>query len=274
MMVSIIIVNYNTSGLLGECLASVIAFTKNVECEIIVVDNASGDDSVAMVKKRFPQVRLVVNSENVGFSRANNAGAHGANGSFLLFLNSDTLFHEDTVGILSDALAAQPRIGAIGPRLVFGDGLVQPSFGRYPTIATEFSAKLKHHLFTRWRRAFSPLMDRRNRRSRSVEWITGACLMVRREVFDSVGGFDETMFMYFEDVDLCKRIHDAGWDIIFHPATTLTHLLGRSMKSVRSDIMNDIYRRSQLLYYKKHNSRMQLLLLQWYLRITGRLPRG
>jgi GT2 family glycosyltransferase len=210
-------------------------------------------------------------AENLGFSAANNAAAETASGEFLLFLNTDTLLTGDALVPMMEYLDTHSGAGVIGPRLVFGDGQFQFSGGRLPSIGVEIQQKTMHALTRRWRKAFTPLFRPLFRGIRETGWVTGACLMVRREAFRHVGGFDEEMFMYFEDKDLCRRIAEAGWKIVYFPAVSVVHLLAGSSRKVGKSRIDGIYRASQRRYYLKHHGKFQNLLLHTYQRLSGKV---
>lgn len=270
MDVSVILVNYNSSKLLEQCLASIFNHTRDLSVEVIVVDNASQDDSVSMVRSNFQGVRLIEVRENVGFSRSNNIGAQAAQGRYILFLNTDTLFKENSVKILANFLNDHTDIGAVGPSLCFENGRYQISCGNLPNVFVEFVDKIRYSIARNLSATVSPILKRMNNKTRTVGWLTGACLMVRREAFEQVGGFDENMFMYFEDKDLCKRIAEAGWRVVYYPVTSVVHALAGSSRSIDQQDVKRIYRKSQVYYYHKHLGRAQTNALHWYLKLTGK----
>lgn len=271
MVISIVIVNYNSAGLLHQCLRSICDHTDLGAAEIIVVDNASYDESREIVRRDFPHVRLVESAKNVGFGCGNNVGAAVAKGEFLLFVNTDTFLIEDSCAPLAEYLTKHPEVGAVGPKLVYSDRGFQLSAGRLPSIATEAGDKVAYFLVRRLQSLFAPLIERRFTHVRPVGWLTGACLMVRRALFRELRGFDEGMFMYFEDKDLCKRIWDQGYTVVFFPHTSVVHLLAGSSRSVDAGRVNAIYRRSQTHYYQKHFGTLQNVMLRLYLTLAKKM---
>jgi GT2 family glycosyltransferase len=269
-LVSIILVGHNGAALLRQCLTSLQAHCQGVRTEVIVVDKASTDASVAMTRASFPSVRVIESAANLGFGKANNLGVRHASGDRLLFLNTDTVFHENAVQALASFLDARPEVGAVGPKLRFEDGSYQLSAGWLPNVASELADKLFYGLDRALHRWMAPLNEALFAGTRTVGWVSGACLMVRRDAFESVGGFDESYFMYFEDRDLCKRLADRGWKVAYHPATSVVHLLAGSSRTVASDVVEGHYRRSHRLYYRKHLGRLQNAVVESYLRATGR----
>jgi GT2 family glycosyltransferase len=227
---SVIIVNYRTETVLAECLASLHCSGGAESCEVIVVDNSATLAQVGFWE-RFPWVRFVENRRNLGFARASNQGLHLARGRHLLLLNPDTVVRTGSVGTLIQYLDAHPDVGAVGPRLLNQDGTLQYSCRRFPRWHTIF--------FGRY--AFLTRLLPRNTVSRSylyldwdhesvaeVDWLTGACLMVRREVLGNVGPLDEGYFLFVEDMDWCRRIRDAAWKIAYVPDAIVTHHIGAS----------------------------------------------
>lgn len=271
MIVSVILVNYNCADLLRKCLGSLYMHTREISFEVIVVDNASNDDSVPMIRAEFQNVSLIESPKNLGFSRANNLAAQSAESDYLLFLNTDTRLIDNLVKALGDYLDHHPRVAAVGPRLIFEDGRFQPSAGQLPNLVVELVDKIKHGLFRGGRNIVTPVFNWFNGKIRKVGWVTGACMMVRREPFQDAGGFDEDMFMYFEDKDLCRRLITQGWEVVYFPHTSVIHLLAGSSYPMDQQKINSIYRSSQLHYYQKHLSKLQTQLLLWYLKLAGKL---
>jgi GT2 family glycosyltransferase len=254
---SICIVNWNTRNLLKDCLNSIYADPQAASWDLVVVDNASTDDSVQMIRSAFPQIQLVVSDENLGFVGGNNLAIEHARGDYLLLLNSDTRVEPGALGSLVDFLASNPEAGAAGPRLVGADGALQLSCGRSPNLASEFVNKLLLHKllpffkFGRWDHA----------EIREVGWITGACLLVRREVVEQLGPLDPQIFMFYEDLEFCMRIRRAGWKIFYHPFSQILHLGGQSTrKNLRNMLV--ISQRSLFYLFQKHFGRGHLHLLR------------
>ena len=267
---SIILVNYNGGKILKRCLDSIEQFINYLETEVIVIDNSSTDNSVVMVKENFPLVKVICSEINLGFGKANNSAVRYSKGSHLLFLNTDTILIESTPKILSNYLAQHQDIGAISARITFEDGSYQLSGGRLPNLAIEFLDKIRYGVDQKWHHIFSKLYDRKYSNIQEIGWLTGACLMMRRDVFEQLGGFDESFFMYFEDKDICKRVNEAGWKVVYYPQTSLIHLLGGSSQDVKKSV-NTYYRDSQLYYYQKHLGTFQTAILKLYLRLSGKV---
>ncbi|MBE9191767.1 glycosyltransferase family 2 protein [Gloeocapsopsis crepidinum LEGE 06123] len=250
--VSIIIVNYNAGEVLVNCLKSIQRYIQSIRYEIIIVDNCSTDGSVALVKQNFPQL-TIHKQENTGFGAGSNAGANLAQGEFLLFLNPDTLIKDDILFPLVELLEKEPKFGVVGPKILNFDGTLQSSNHSVLSIWQEFLIKSKNNL------------DEENISTQSeVSFVTGAAFFIRKKIFKLVGGFDERFFMYFEDVDLCLRVKEQGWKIIYAPQVSLVHIRGYSSRNI-SDLMTVEYRRSQIYYYQKHRPLWEQILLRIYL---------
>lgn len=266
MKTSIIIVTYNGLTFTRQCLSSLFLHHSSDEIEVIVVDNNSSDQSTDILSKEYPSVRFVLLPENKGFGPANNIGANAATGEILFFVNNDTVFTSNIIEPLVAQITRNAGSGIIGPKLLNEDGSFQISFGKFPTIAAERESKaaIRDHAYDN---------DRLNLSGLSVQqdWVTGAALMIKREVFRLTGGFDEQYFMYFEDVDLCKRVSDAGYTIHFVPSVSMIHLGGKSYGN-RNDNISYEYRRSQLRYYDKHNSLLQRMTVRIFL-LTKFIPK-
>lgn len=231
--ISVIIVSYNTREMTLECLETLGArLPTGVATETFVVDNGSADGTVAAVRARFPTVTVVENPANTGFGAANNLAMARARGEYLLLLNSDAFPREDAIARLVECLRRHPAAGVVGPRLLNQDGTLQRSCYPFPSPATAWRENLGWG--RRWpgrRGQGAPTPDDArwaHDTERSVAWVIGACLLVRRQVCAQVGGFDERFFMYQEEADWQKRIRAAGWQVVFTPAAEVVHLAGAS----------------------------------------------
>ncbi len=230
-LISVIIVSYNTRELLMQCLDA-LANATEVPHEVIVVDNGSSDGSPDAVEQRFPDA-VVVRQRNVGFGRGNNAGLQLAGGKFILLLNSDVLVRAHCVDRLADHLLLHPEVGAVGPRLIRPSGELDLACRRgFPTPRASFFRVLGlSRLFSRSRffNAYNlGYLDEHH--EHEIDSGTGACLLVRRSTIDQVGFFDPDFFMYGEDLDLCFRIKDGGWKVIYLPSAEAVHLKGQSTR--------------------------------------------
>lgn len=228
-----IIVSYNTRELLDACLASIYRHTTGLSFEVIVVDNASGDGSPAMVRKKHPGAVLVESGENLGFGRANNLGFSRSRAPFVILLNSDALLLEDTGAALARFLEAHPRAGIAGPDVVLMDGTRQPKTrGMLPTARVMLNQNLLLcRLFPRSRFFAGLYVEADWGREARVGWVSGVCLAIRREAYEQSGGFDPAIFMYAEDVDLCRRCAALGWETWRINAHAVRHLGGGSTRT-------------------------------------------
>lgn len=267
---SIVLVNYNGSDFLCDCLNSIIRTLDSYTYEIIIVDNFSTDNSVEIIKDNFPLIKLICNQANLGFSKANNLAVKYLGGDHILFLNTDTILIENTPMILSDYLKRHKDIAAVSPHITFEDRTYQLSCGSLPNLAVEFLDKIRYSLHNNWNHIFLSFYNRQYLTIKEVGWVTGACLMMRRDVFDQIGGFDENFFMYFEDKDICKRVKELGYKVVYYPKTTIIHLLGGSSHGIKKNV-NKYYRDSQLYYYQKHLGKFQTNILKLYLRLSGKV---
>ena len=231
MNVSFIVVNYNTCELLRRCLASIQRYTADLMYEIIVVDNASTDGSQAMIRGRYPKVRLLEQSRNQGFAYANNRGVEIAQGQAIFLLNSDTELVHNAPKILYDYLFGAESMGACGGLLVYQGGSPQWSYGYYPSLGRLAWITFSGLLHIKWGRKPGAVIPEDLHTPRPVEYIVGADLMVKREVLDKVGLLDEHFFAYCEETDLCRRIRMAGYEVWFNPDARIVHRVEGSFKS-------------------------------------------
>ncbi len=290
---SIIIVSWNVRDLLRACLRSVVSGQESgvrnqtpegltpVPCplslEIIVVDNASSDGSAAMVADEFPGIKLIVNSENLGFTRGNNQGLAVVHGRYILFLNPDTVILGEALTTMVAYMDEHPQAGALGPRLFYADGTPQSSRRRFPTLATALfeSTPLAWHWpasLNRWARRYrmedEPAVEVRETpktidEGEEVDWLVGAALLVRREALEQIGGFDEGYFMYSEELDWCRRARDAGWRVIYLPAAEVMHYEGKSSEQVAAS-RHIRFQTSKIRYFRKFHG----LLTAEFLRLA------
>ena len=258
---SIIIVNHNTKELTKNCVNSVLKNRVGGSVEILIVDNASRDGSARMLRKYFKnKITLIENKENKGFGAANNQGAAAANGKYLFFLNSDTIIKNNMFTELERSFSRDKNIGVVAPKLLLEDGDEQPrAFGDFPNPTNVIFEK------------FKPPAGYRNNPF-EVDWASGAALAVKKSIFERLGGFDEKFFMYFEDVDLCKRIKESGYKILVNPRASLTHLCGKSLSGFSK--RKAYYYESQDYFYKKHYGAPQMYLMKiirWPYKVLARV---
>jgi GT2 family glycosyltransferase len=246
MDLSVVIVNYNTCGLLRDCLKSVYEHTTGIQYEVIVVDNNSTDRSAETVEREFPYVKLIRNSENLGFSKGNNQGFAASSGRYVLTLNSDTLVLDNALELTVRFMEQHPEAAAVGCRTVGGDGKLQLTYERFPTILCELFRT------TPLSRLFPPHVGEDCGGYLEVDWVQGSFLMLRGAALDKVGGFDEIFSpAYSEETDLCYRLKQAGWKICYVSDATIVHLGGQTTKSMKAWHFLQLHR-SKFLFFKKH----------------------
>ena len=256
-LVSILIVNYRTYAELASCLESLQRFQTG-DLEVIVVDHASDPTATAPLLQRFPSIRLIDVSRNPGFAAGVNRAARDARGKYLLLLNPDCIVDEDVAHTLAAWLDEHPRVGIVGPLVREPDASVQASARRFPGMTTGFAGR------TSWLSRVWPKnrWTRRNLLTREglhdpveVDWVSGACMMVRKNAFESAGGMDEQFFLYWEDADLCFRLKCAGWSTVYNPVVGITHLTGSSSSLARKQALI-AFHRSAYRYFRKHGGRV------------------
>jgi GT2 family glycosyltransferase len=250
---SVVIVTHNSSRDLPACLDSLREHTTGIEYEVIVADNASTDGTVDLVEQRYPWVRLIRRRENSGLSAAINDGARAAAGEFIAVLNPDVRLEGDVLAPLAAYLREYPDVGVVAPKLLNEDGSLQLSCRAFPGYSTvvfnRYSIVTK--LFPRNPLSSRYLMsDSGHATTRGVDWVSGAALMLPRRVFDEVGGWDAGFFMFNEDVDLCRRVTNAGYGVVYKPDVSLFHKIGVSTST--SPRLVIARHRSIWRYYRKH----------------------
>lgn len=263
MDLSIIIVNYNVKEFIQNLLESIKSASKKISTEVIIVDNASDDGSIELIRQKYPWVKLIVNSRNLGFSKANNLGLKESTGKYLLLLNPDTLVKEDTFEKMIDFFEATPDAGMAGCKLLNTDGTLQlacrrgfpgpwASFTKVTGLSTLFP---KSPLFARYNLTY---LD--ENKTYAVDAISGAFMMFKREVYEKTGGLDETFFMYGEDLDLCYRVNKAGYKVYYVHSTEIIHYKGESTK--RSNLNEvKVFYEAMHIFVKKYYSGSWFLLL-------------
>lgn len=258
---SIIIVNWNTRELTARCLSAVDATVKKISYETIVVDNNSSDGSQDMVREQFPNVKLIANTENGGFAKANNQGIQISQGRYVLLLNSDAFVLENTLDTMVTFMDAHPEAGMAGCKLLYENGSLQVSCATFPTLATEFYIAVGlDKLFPKSKIFGKYLMtDWDYGTMREVDVIMGAFMMVRKSGIDQVGMMDESFFMYSEEVDWCYRFKAAGWKILFTPEVECIHIWGGSSRAVKVETLIRLYR-ARVQFFRKHYGRLTAFL--------------
>jgi len=264
--VSAVIVSFNTCPELLRCLGSLRGV--RLPIEIVVVDNGSADDSVERVRREHQEVRVLENRENLGFAAANNRGIAQATSPAVLILNSDAEVRPGAVEAMVEILDARPEVGVVGPRTLNPDGTAQLSFGPSLTPIAEWLQRRRVRAVARRRPRALRRLDHECQHELQPSWVSGSCMLARREALSAVGGFDEGFFLYEEDVDLCLRIRQAGWRVLYTPRAEVIHHLGRSAAREPWRVRLE-YHKSHLRYYAKHNGARQLALLRVVLAVRS-----
>lgn len=248
-MISILMVNFNSGDLVIASLREVFARQGEVEFEVIVADNGSTDGSRERIEKEFPRALVLALGRNLGFGAANNRAAAIARGEGLLLLNSDAWPLPGSIALLAAALDKNPKLGLACPLLYYPDGRPQFHGAPWTGVVGETLQKLRNP-FERW-----PITH-----TFGLGWFTAACVLVRRQAFEQIGGFDEKFFLYFEDVDLCHRLRKAGWQMKTVPRAKALHIKGGSQHEI-AEFTELEYRRGQLRYYLKHRPAWEIRFL-------------
>jgi GT2 family glycosyltransferase len=259
--VSVVVVNFNTAHLLGRMFAALEAGRGDLKLQVIVIDNASHDNSVEVLRTGHPEAQLIANTTNPGFGRANNQALPHVRGRHVLLLNTDAFVAPDTLPKTVAFMDEHPECGVLGVKLVGEDGALQPSCRYFPTPWNGFvlSSRLGN-LLGRWLTPNVRHVDDMHWDHASVracDWVPGCYYLVRREVIDCVGLFDPRYFLYYEEVDHCRAVRSAGWSVIYYPFTQVVHIGGESAASAGP--LNPVSRQvsalqieSELLYFRKH----------------------
>jgi hypothetical protein len=264
--VSFSITNYNTKDLLGSCIDSVIKGVKGHSYEIIVVDDASSDGSAAMIREKYPQVKVIENEINKGYVRSNNIGIRASSGRYIMSLNSDTVVLVGSIDKIIRFLDNNPDAGAAGPKLLNSDGSIQGQARRgFPTPLNSFFyfsglSRLfpKSHLMGGYLLTY---LD--DRTTTEVDSLCGAAMIVKRDIIDKVGLMDESYFMYGDDIDWCYRIKQAGWKVYYLPEAEVIHYGGRGGSRRRSYRNIVEFYRAMAIFYKKHYSPGHNFIMNW-----------
>ena len=262
---SLIIVSWNVADLLAACLASIYAGRGDFRLEVIVVDSASSDQTVTMLRDHFPQVTVLAQTENIGYTRANNLGLAQAQGRHLLLLNPDTEVIGDALARMVAYLDENPQVGIVGPYTHNTDGSYQSSRRRFPTLATGFFEST-------WLQRFAPkrmldtfyVNDAPEDQTLDVDWVQGSALMARRDIYAQIGGLDEGYIMYSEELDWCKRAKDAGWRVVFLADAHIMHHGGKSSDQVVAR-RHILFQESKLRYYRKYHGSVAAQTLRVFL---------
>lgn len=278
-MVTVVIVSYNTREILGNCLEALFRDGMEEQMEVFVVDNDSGDQSAEMVRERFPQARLIANKQNLGFAAANNQAFAEASGRYFVLLNPDAYVGPSSIPNAVRFMDEHPECGLCGGKIISPEGRLEPSARRFPSPLTKLmtlsglGAKFPS----------SPLFNRHefggfaHDRPLEVDWVPGTFTIVRKEMLDKIGAFDERFFIYYEETDLCLRAKQAGWKVFFIPDAEVMHIGGASSKTRKDKTFEEtgsqvlsFRMRSEWLYYRKNYNAVTMLTsagveFGWYL---------
>ena len=274
MMLSIIIPSFNTQTHTLNCLKSVYQETKNIKFEIIVVDNASKDGSVKVIKKKFPQVKLIVNDKNLGFAKANNQALRQAQGEYILFLNSDTLILDQAIKKSLEFMVGRDNVDILGCQLLNEDKTIQSSGGFLPRLRNIFYMMFFIDDIGFINRFLKPYQESHSffyKKTRKLGWVTGAFLLVKKEVVDKIGSFDEDFFMYGEEIDFCIRAWKTGFNCWFYAGTKVIHLKGKSSENAFEKAVLGEYQALKKIF-KKHKPGWEMFFLRLLLK-TGAVLR-
>lgn len=256
MMLSIVIICWNDLKVIGECLRSIYTTTQRADFEVIVSDNGSTDGSREFIQREYPRVRVLENNANLGFARGNNVGIGASRGEYILILNPDTVIHAGALDKWMEFARKHPEAGAFGCRVENSDGSLQGSARPFPTIGRYWLAALYlrklAYLGDRW--VSDTYTGWEGDTERAVDWQSGCCVLFRAEVLNRLGGFDEQFFYHFEEVDLCRRVWQAGYPILYTPAACITHLGGQSVNRFPVRFEIEKYRNRYRYFYKHYGA--------------------
>lgn len=263
MLLSIIIVNWNTCDLLAQCLQTLYQQPFRFEFDIWVVDNASTDGSLDMLRRDFPQVRLIANNTNLGFARANNQALAQSEAQYRLLFNSDAFVTPGAIESMLQLMADHPKAGLVGARLLNPDGSFQTSFTSFPNLWQEFLvlSGLGRLFKGPW---YPSHAAQEAQGAQVVDYVSGACLLVRREAYAQVGGMDEAYFMYAEEMDWCFAMRQNGWQVWYQPAAKILHVGGGSSQKRPIQREADLYC-SRVRFFRKHYGAASAEALKWML---------
>lgn len=265
---SIIIVNWNVSHLLDQCLATIYSAPQGMTYEVIVVDSASSDDSVAMVRSKYPEVKLLAQTENVGFTRGNNLGLEIATGRYLLLLNPDTEVMGDALHDMVQYLDNHPTVGIVGPHTLNTDGSHQSTRRRFPnrntaifegTWMTGYAPKHIHERYY--------CLDIHDDSVAEVDWVQGSALMARREIYIEIGGLNTDFVMFYEETDWCKRAKASGWQVVYLGTSKIIHHGGQSTDQVGAR-KHIYFQSSKIRYFRIHDSEVFASFLYVFLYLS------
>lgn len=257
MKLSIVIICWNDWKVIEDCLRSIFEGMNKITFEVIVSDNGSTDGSVENIRAQFPKVRVLENRANLGFAKGNNAGIRETGGEYVLILNPDTIVHHGSLDRWIEFAERHPEAGAFGCRVQNPDGTYQRSARPFPTVTRYLTAALYLHFLGHLRRpVLTPEYDWwKGNTEREIDWQSGCCVMLRGELLKQLGGFDERFFYQFEEVDLCRRVWNAGYRIRFTPEASITHLGGQSVRRFPARFAIEVCRNGYRYFFKHFGPR-------------------
>ena len=260
--VSVLVINWNTRELLEPCLASVLSGPDaQLVSEVVVVDNGSTDGSADEIRSRWPQVTLVSNEDNLGYTKASNQGLAHCTGEYVLLLNTDAWVLPGALERMVERLATDRRCAVVGPRLEYGDGAWQRwTAGLAPTLRSAATYLLFLDRSKRYALR-SMYLGRDVTEPLERDWVSSACMLVRRAAFDEIGGMDESFFCYMDDVDVCQRVRDRGWTVWYDPKARAVHLMGQSTKR-QTAVSSPMALRSFNRYFARRHGRRSAVMLR------------
>ncbi len=263
MDISVILVSYNTKEMTKKALNDLFASVGDIKMEVLIIDNASKDGSAEMLLREYPQIKLIENTQNVGFGRANNQALPLLSGQYVLLLNTDAFVQTDTLYKTMQYMEAHPTCGMLGVKLLGRDGALQPSCRYFPTAWNIFLERTNlKKLFKNTKLIDDMSWDHNS--VRSCDWVPGCYALIRKEVIDQVGLFDPRYFLYYEEVDHCLAAKRAGWEVVYFPDTTVVHIGGESAKqeaaiSSKSRQIESLQIESELLFFRKNHGLLGVL---------------
>ncbi len=251
MDLSIIIISYNTKDLLRKCLQSIEKAINDYSYEIIVVDNASKDGTIEMIKNEFPQVHLIINNENIGFAKANNYGIQFSKGRYILLLNSDATLHINCLNKMIKFMETQKNAAALSPKVLNFDNTLQSKGNHFPSLtkALLLILKINKILAKKYLYKIFPNLFWDENEIRKVDWISGCCMLVKQDALKEIGLLPEDYFMYYEDLEWCWLAKNKGYDIWYYPEATITHMASSSPNNeiIKISVI------STLTFFRKHS---------------------
>jgi len=259
---SIIIVNYNSGEELIVCIQSLRRYISNISYEIIVIDNNSADNSRELLKESTMDINKIFLENNTGYAIANNYGMEQCKGEYILLLNPDTYLNNNSIEQMINFLDSKPDVGVLGPLLIDPNGKIQLPSSNFPNLKQQVLYMLScKFLLNRIARSSEQRIALKLKIPFEVDWVSGACFMLKRTIYETIGGLDERFFLYAEDVDWCIRIKDSGWKIFCHPSSEVVHIGGVSSENNIYSLLTARYK-SNLYFAKKHFSSSKLFILR------------